>query len=76
MGIIPVPVRIVFKIKFNFSRICCHEFFDGRTGRSAVRSLEVEKFYNGNRCIGRPPENCMVKGDVMSLLLARSDKGN
>jgi hypothetical protein len=51
MGIISIPVRVIFKDKPDLSRILLDEFFYGRTGRCAMGSLEIKEFYYGNRCI-------------------------
>jgi hypothetical protein len=74
MGIISVPVRVIFKDKPDLSRIFLDEFFYGRTGRCAMGSLEVQEFYYGNRCIFGPELRRVSERNVITFFSRNSQR--
>jgi hypothetical protein len=51
MGIIPVFIGVVLDHKSDLAFISIHDLPDDRTGRHAVRSLEIEELDNRDRSI-------------------------
>jgi len=51
MGIIAINVGIVFDDEADLAPVYFPDLLDGRTGRHAVRSLEIQELDNGYRCI-------------------------
>src|SRR5574341_207622 len=73
-GIVTVAVGIIFDDEPYFARVGCEDFFDGRTGRHAVRSLEVEKFDDRDRGFLRSEGRRIAEGNVVILLLSRGGR--
>ena len=54
VGIIAVFIGIVLDHQADLALVDIHDLFDGRTGRHAVRSLEIDELYDRDRSISRP----------------------
>ena len=67
MRVVAVFVRVVFDHKSYLSLEGIHDFRDGRTGRLAVRSLEVEELYNCYGRVLRPPLGGITNRDIKTL---------
>ncbi len=69
MGIVPVFIRVVLYYKPYPAFVIFQEFPDGRTGRDAVGSLEIEKLDYGDRSILRAVGRRAFTGHNISLLI-------
>ena len=67
MGIVAVFVGIILGDKSDPALIIVNKFVDGRTGRLAVRSLEVEKFYDRDQRVPWPLLRGVADGDIVTL---------
>src|SRR5271169_2628436 len=69
MRIITVDVGIVLDDKPDFPPVGFHYFFDGRTDRHTMRSLEIEKFDDDYRSVNGAGRRRIVEGDRVALIL-------
>jgi hypothetical protein len=66
-GVIPVFIRIILDDQPYLSLELIEQLFDDRTGRLAVRSLEVEELDDRDRGILRPLLRRVVDGNAVPL---------